>query len=60
VKIFVQAKRQKLGSKVAANVVRPLGASIPSNVQIAFITMPIFGKALSLLRGRIDKGSYNR
>jgi len=38
VKVFVQAKRYKLGSKVAANVVKQLRASIPSNGQGAFIT----------------------
>jgi restriction system protein len=38
VKVFVQAKRYKLGSKVSANVVKQLRASIPSNGQGAFIT----------------------
>lgn len=37
-KVFVQAKRYKLGSKVAANVVKQLRASIPSSGQGAFIT----------------------
>ncbi|MFY9268621.1 MAG: restriction endonuclease [Candidatus Manganitrophaceae bacterium] len=42
VKVFVQAKRYKLGSKVAANVVKQLRASIPSNGQGAFITTADF------------------
>jgi len=42
VKVFVQAKRYKLGSKVSANVVKQLRASIPSNGQGAFITTADF------------------
>lgn len=38
VKIFVQAKRYKLGSKVSANTVRQLRQAIPINGQGAFIT----------------------
>lgn len=38
VKIFVQAKRYKLGSKVNANVVRQLRQAIPFGGQGAFIT----------------------
>jgi restriction system protein len=45
VKVFVQAKRYKLGSKVAANVVKQLRASIPSNGQGAFITTADFQNA---------------
>lgn len=42
VKVFVQAKRYKLDSKVAASVVKQLRASIPSNGQGAFITTADF------------------
>lgn len=45
VKVFVQAKRYKLGSRVSANVVKQLRASIPSNGQGAFITTADFQKA---------------
>jgi restriction system protein len=45
VKVFVQAKRYKLGSKVAASVVKQLRASIPSNGQGAFITTADFQAA---------------
>jgi predicted Mrr-cat superfamily restriction endonuclease len=45
VKVFVQAKRYKLGAKVSANVVKQLRASIPSNGQGAFITTADFQKA---------------
>ena len=45
VKVFVQAKRYKLGSKVAATVVKQLRASIPSNGQGAFITTADFQNA---------------
>ena len=38
VKLFVQAKRHKVGSKVKANVVRQLRQAIPSGGQGAFIT----------------------
>lgn len=42
VKLFVQAKRYKVGSKVAANVVKQLRQAIPSNGQGAFITTADF------------------
>jgi restriction system protein len=45
VKIFVQAKRYKIGSRVSANVVKQLRASIPSNGQGAFITTADFQEA---------------
>lgn len=45
VKVFVQAKRYRLGSKVSANVVKQLRASIPSNGQGAFITTADFQAA---------------
>src|SRR5439155_24767519 len=45
VKVFVQAKRYKLGSKVAASVVKQLRASIPSSGQGAFITTAGFQAA---------------
>ncbi len=45
VKVFVQAKRYKIGSKVAASVVKQLRASIPSNGQGAFITTANFQAA---------------
>lgn len=45
VKIFVQAKRYKRGSKISANVVKQLRASIPSNGQGAFITTADFQSA---------------
>jgi len=38
VKVFVQAKRYKLGQKVSANTVKALRQSIPQNGQGAFIT----------------------
>ena len=38
VKVFVQAKRYKLGSKVSANTVRQLRQAIPFGGQGAFIT----------------------
>jgi len=38
IKIFVQAKRYKLGSKIAANIVKQLRQAIPVNGQGAFIT----------------------
>lgn len=38
VKIFVQAKRYKLGTKISANTVKALRQSIPSGAQGAFIT----------------------
>jgi restriction system protein len=45
IRVFVQAKRYKLGTKVAANVVKQLRASIPSNGQGAFITTADFQTA---------------
>jgi len=42
VKIFVQAKRYKLGSRISANTVRQLRQAIPSNGQGAFITTADF------------------
>lgn len=45
VKLFVQAKRYKLGARVAANVVKQLRASIPSSGQGAFITTADFQNA---------------
>ncbi len=42
IKVFVQAKRYKRGSRIAANVVKSLRASIPSNGQGAFITTADF------------------
>jgi len=38
IKLFVQAKRYKLGSKISANVVKALRANIPTGGQGAFIT----------------------
>jgi restriction endonuclease Mrr len=37
-KIFVQAKRYKLGARINANTVKALRQNIPSNGQGAFIT----------------------
>ena len=45
VKVFVQAKRYKLGAKVSANVVRQLRQSIPYGGQGAFITTADFQSA---------------
>ncbi len=45
VKVFVQAKRYKLGSKINANIVKQLRQSIPNNGQGAFITTADFQKA---------------
>jgi restriction system protein len=42
VKVFVQAKRYKLGSKVSANVVKQLRQAIPFGGQGAFITTADF------------------
>lgn len=42
VKVFVQAKRYKLGSKVSANTVRQLRQAIPFGGQGAFITTASF------------------
>lgn len=47
VKIFVQAKRYKLGSKISANVVKQLRQAIPSSGQGAFITTADFDKKAS-------------
>jgi len=45
VKVFVQAKRYKRGSKISASVVKQLRQSIPSNGQGAFITTADFQKS---------------
>jgi restriction system protein len=45
VRIFVQAKRYKLGSKVTASTVKQLRQSIPSDGQGAFITTADFQEA---------------
>jgi len=45
VKVFVQAKRYKLGSKINANVVKQLRTAIPNGGQGAFITTADFQKA---------------
>jgi restriction system protein len=42
VKVFVQAKRYKLGAKISANTVKHLRSSIPSQGQGAFITTADF------------------
>ena len=42
VKVFVQAKRYKLGTKISANVVRQLRQAIPRDAQGAFITTADF------------------
>ncbi|MDQ3668172.1 MAG: restriction endonuclease [Acidobacteriota bacterium] len=47
VKIFVQVKRYKLGSKINANVVKALRQSIPAGGQGAFITTADFRTAAS-------------
>ncbi len=47
VKIFVQAKRYKLGSRVATSVVRQLRQAIPSSGQGAFITTAEFQNGAS-------------
>lgn len=44
IKLFVQAKRYKLGSRISANVVKALRANIPSGGQGAFITTADFQK----------------
>jgi predicted Mrr-cat superfamily restriction endonuclease len=44
VKIFVQAKRYKLGARINANTVKALRANIPSGGQGAFITTADFQK----------------
>jgi predicted Mrr-cat superfamily restriction endonuclease len=47
VKVFVQAKRYKLGTKIAPNVVRQLRQAIPFGGQGAFITTADFQKGAS-------------
>lgn len=47
VKIFVQAKRYKLGTKITANTVKDLRKSIPRDGQGAFITTADFQAAAS-------------
>lgn len=47
VKVFVQAKRYKLGAKISANVVRSLRQAIPFGGQGAFITTADFQKGAS-------------
>ena len=42
VKVFVQAKRYKLGSRISANIVKDLRKSIPRDGQGAFITTADF------------------
>lgn len=44
IKLFVQAKRYKLGAKISANVVKALRANIPTGGQGAFITTAGFQK----------------
>jgi len=44
IKLFVQAKRYKLGSRIAPNVVKALRANIPAGGQGAFITTSDFQK----------------
>src|SRR5690606_30959419 len=45
VRIFVQAKRYKIGTKITANVVKDLRKSIPRDGQGAFITTADFQTA---------------
>lgn len=45
IKLFVQAKRYKLGSKINANVVKALRSNIPAGGQGAFITTADYQKA---------------
>jgi predicted Mrr-cat superfamily restriction endonuclease len=47
IKIFVQAKHYKLGTKISANTVKQLRQSIPNGGQGAFITTADFQKAAS-------------
>lgn len=44
IKLFVQAKRYKLGSRISANTVRALRAAIPRDGQGAFITTADFDR----------------
>lgn len=45
IKLFVQAKRYQLGSRISANVVKALRANIPAGGQGAFITTADYQKA---------------
>lgn len=45
IKLFVQAKRYKLGAKINSNVVKALRANIPAGGQGAFITTADYQKA---------------
>ncbi len=45
IKLFVQAKRYRLGSNISANVVKALRANIPAGGQGAFITTADYQKA---------------
>lgn len=47
VKVFVQAKRYKLGAKISAKIVQSLRASIPRDGQGAFITTADFQRKAS-------------
>ncbi|EQD49063.1 restriction endonuclease [mine drainage metagenome] len=47
VKVFVQAKRYKLGAKITANDVKHLRQAIPSHGQGAFITTADYQAAAS-------------
>jgi predicted Mrr-cat superfamily restriction endonuclease len=47
IKIFVQAKRYKLGTKISANTVKQLRQTIPHDGQGAFITTADFQKGAS-------------
>ena len=49
VKVFVQAKRYKLGTKVSAGVMRPLRQAIPFGGQGAFITTADYQAAASIV-----------
>jgi len=44
IKLFVQAKRYKLGSRISPNIVKALRANIPAGGQGAFITTADFQK----------------
>ena len=44
IKLFVQAKRYKLGSRINANTVKSLKSNIPNGGQGAFITTADFQK----------------
>jgi restriction system protein len=47
VKLYVQVKRYRVGTKIAANVVKSLRSAIPSGGQGAFITTADFQKGAS-------------